>query len=522
MSVASPLTLENALQRVARTYPTREAAVDRSLRLTFAELDEASRRFASLLLSAGAVPREPVLLLTVPSAVHLIAWFGIVRMGGIPVGLHTRESAAKLASATESLSAKVLIYDSSLSELAGSIQARNAQITHLVECETVLSRAQNGPAPMATIPRDLSRFEPLKDVYASAEDDPATIILSSGTTSVAKPIVHSHRSMLEGARNLATCYSPLQPGSRISVPYSTAFLGCYASWLPFLNVGGCSVFIEKFDLPSFLKTVIQERVTHVSLTPTMWRQLFQLDATPETYQNVRQAIFGGEPMDITTLQRIRTIVTTNVAQSYGSSEAFGVACIRDDQIDEARLSSVGLPYLNADVRVVVPGGTPEDTVPRGEAGEIVVSSGSVALGIWNNKELTDKGFITDGARRWWRSGDIARQDHDGFLYLEGRRDDMIISGGINISPNAVEDALRKHPAVVECAVVGMADAQWGEQVHAFVVASDATLDEAALDAFMKASDLSPYQRPRAYHFVKSLPRTATNKLDRKALRSARH
>ena len=180
--------------------------------------------------------------------------------------------------------------------------------------------------------------------------------------------------------------------------------------------------------------------------------------------------------------------------------------------------SVGRPLLNGDMRVVVPGGGPADEVPRGEVGEILISSPSLAAGIWRDPEATAGSFILDGDRRWWRSRDLGRIDAGGYLYLEGRRDDMIISGGINIMPARVEEVLLAHRGVAECAVVGVPDAEWGERVQAFIVRADPALDAAALDLHVRGSDLSPYQRPRTYAFVTELPRTPTNKVLRRALR----
>jgi acyl-CoA synthetase (AMP-forming)/AMP-acid ligase II len=183
-----------------------------------------------------------------------------------------------------------------------------------------------------------------------------------------------------------------------------------------------------------------------------------------------------------------------------------------------RLLSVGRPMLNGDLRVVVPGGSPREEVAPGETGEILISSPSLAAGIWRDPDATAATFVTDGDRRWWRSRDLGRLDADGYLYLEGRHDDMIISGGINIMPARVEEVLLAHRGVAECAVVGVPHPEWGEEVQAFIVRGDPMLDAAALEFHVRASGLSPYQRPRVYTFVAELPRTSTNKVLRRVLR----
>ena len=152
----------------------------------------------------------------------------------------------------------------------------------------------------------------------------------------------------------------------------------------------------------------------------------------------------------------------------------------------------------------------------------MVSSPSLAVGIWRDPQTTAATFVNDGDRRWWRSRDLGRIDAGGYLYLEGRHDDMIISGGINVMPARVEEVLLAHKGVAECAVVGVPDAEWGERVQAFIVRGDPALDEVALELHVRASDLSPYQRPRVYSFVAELPRTSTNKVLRRVLAKRRY
>jgi acyl-CoA synthetase (AMP-forming)/AMP-acid ligase II len=204
---------------------------------------------------------------------------------------------------------------------------------------------------------------------------------------------------------------------------------------------------------------------------------------------------------------------------YGSTETGAAgSCITADEMVGERLVSVGRPLPNGDLRIVVPGGAPQDEVAPGETGEILISSPSLAAGIWRDPDATAAAFVTDADQRWWRSRDLGRIDAEGYLYLEGRRDDMIISGGINIMPARVEEVLLSHVGVAECAVVGVPHPEWGEEVQAFIVRGDPALDAASLERHVRGSDLSSYQRPRVYTFVSELPRTSTNKVLRRVLR----
>jgi fatty-acyl-CoA synthase len=414
----------------------------------------------------------------------------------------------------------LLVYDASLEALAVGIAAGYPDLRARIEAVSAVPPKRGAAVkPAASIPADLATAPSDIPLARPAEDDPAVIVLSSGTTSVPKGVVHTHRGFIENARTNLYLYQGLLPRDRSLVPLSTAFIGCYNGWFPFLNAGACTIFMEHFDLGELVRKVTAERATHVFLTPTLWRRILNAEDASADFSSVRLIGFAAEPMDATTLKRLRASISPNAVQMYGSTETGAAgSCITADEMVGERLTSVGRPLLNGDLRIVVPGGTPQDEVAPGETGEILISSPSLAAGIWRDPQATAASFVIDGDRRWWRSRDLGRLDEGGYLYLEGRRDDMIISGGINIMPARVEEVLLSHRGVGECAVVGVPHAEWGEEVQAFIVRGDPSLDAEALERHVRASDLSPYQRPRVYTFVAELPRTSTNKVLRRVLR----
>jgi long-chain acyl-CoA synthetase len=520
MTVGLPLTIPNSFARTARWFGSGEAVVDSGTRLTYAELDALSLRAAALFAALGAEPGMPLALLCPPSAIYLVAWLGAVRLGALPMALHTRESAATLAAVCRKMEPSLLVYDASMEGLAAGIAAAYPGLRACVEAISAVPPKRGGAfRPAASIPTDLDRTHSNVQLAIPAEDDPAVIVLSSGTTSVPKGVVHTHRGFIENARSNLYLYQGLSPRDRSLVPLSTAFIGCYNGWFPLLNAGGCTIFMEHFDLGELVRMVTTERATQVFLTPTLWRRLLNANEESADFSSVRLIGFAAEPMDAPTLKRLREKISPNVVQMYGSTETGAAAsCISAEEMIGERLVSVGRPMLNGDLRVVVPGGDPRDEVARGETGEILISSPSLAVGIWRDPETTAATFVSDGDRRWWRSRDLGRIDAGGYLYLEGRHDDMIISGGINVMPARIEEVLLAHKGVAECAVVGVPDAEWGERVQAFIVRGDPALDETALELHIRGSDLSPYQRPRVYSFVAELPRTSTNKVLRRVLR----
>jgi len=519
MSVGLPLTIPNAFARNARWFAGGEAVVDSATRLTYAELDDLSLRTAALFAALGAEPGKPLALLCVPSTIYLVAWLGAIRMGALPMALHTRESAPTLAAICRKMEPTLLVYDASMEALAGGVVANYPDLRALVEARSALPPRGSNVRPAASIPGDLPATPPYARPASPSEDDPAVIVLSSGTTSVAKGVVHTHRGFIENARTNLYMYQGVLPRDRSLVPLSTAFIGCYNGWFPFLNAGACTIFMEHFDLDELPRKVSAERATHVFLTPTLWRRILNAEDASANFRSVRLIGFAAEPMDATTLKRLHEQISPNIVQVYGSTEIGAAAtCINAEEMAGDRLVSVGRPLVNGDLRIVVPGGKPDEEVAAGEIGEVLVSNPSLAAGIWRDPEATASSFIIDGARRWWRSRDLGRLDTEGYLYLEGRRDDMIISGGINIMPARVEDVLLAHPGIAECAVVGVPHPEWGEEVQAFVVRRDPKLDAESMERHIRASDLSPYQRPRVYHFVAELPRTSSNKVLRRVLR----
>jgi acyl-CoA synthetase (AMP-forming)/AMP-acid ligase II len=520
MRETDQLTVRAAFHRAARWFPEHPALADEGGRLTYAAAADAARRCAALYHALGVRRGDRVALLLYPSVVHAVAVLGAVELGALPVGLHVRESAEGLAATLARLSPRVLVFDAALEGLAAEVLARCRLVTGAVRARSAAAPAASAVAADAVLPDDLAAAGPAREPMPAREDDPVAIVLSSGTTGLPKGIVHTNRTFLESARGAIYYWGGIKPHDSILNPMTTSFIGWYNLALPFLNVGAKSVFLHRWDPRAYLAAVERERITHVFLAPTMWRLLLREDVTRHDLSSVKIAYFAGEMMDRTTLQRIRERVCPRVANVYGSTESgscsAGTVLFEEDMTFE-RLGSVGKPLLNADLRVIRPGGTAADELPPGERGEVIIRGPSVAAEVWDDPATSRAKFEEPGP--WWHSGDEGWLDPEGFLHLSGRIDDMIISGGINVHPAVVEDALLAHPAVAECAVVGVPDPEWGQRIKAFVVPRGPAPAPEALDAFLRAGPLPGYQRPRLYEVVGALPHTATGKVNRRALRA---
>ena len=510
--------LRDMLHRAAKWFPNNEAVVDDLYRYTYAELKDQVQRMAKLLHTRGVRKGDRVALLMYPSVQHVVALFGAFELGAVPSALHLRESPKILAAVLERLSPRVLVYDGALEELAGELRRAAPVVSSAIRAISELTppdKRDSGDDPV--IPRDLDQytldFEPMP-IYGH---DTSMIALSSGTTGVPKGIMHTHRTQIESARGGAFVFDA-DPYACIVNVSTTAFIGWDNCTIPFLNAASKIVFMAQWDAKRFLQKLQDERATFAFLVPTMWRMLFREDLDNYDLSNLKKAGYAGEPMDTRTMGLVRDKICGNIINIYGTTEtgscAGGTMMYNEDYRDPSKQESVGKPFLNADVRVIQPGGAVTDEVAPGEEGEVIIRGLSVASQVWDQPQLARKIF-DDG---WWRSGDMGVLDTDNYLYLRGRIDDMIISGGINVLPSQVEETVLGHPAVSECVVIGIPDEQWGQRIAAFVVAKEpVTADE--LKAHVDATDLSHYKRPREYHLVSELPRGNTGKVSRRLLRT---
>lgn len=513
--MANETNLREMLHRAAKWFPHNEAVVDEIYRYTYAELKDQVQRMAKLLHTRGVRKGDRVALLMYPSVGHVVALFGAFELGAVPCALHIRESSKTLAAVMERLSPRVLVYDGALDHLADELRALVPLVSFGIRAVSEMTPAEKIVDSDPVIPRDLAQYTLDFEPMPIHGDDVAMIVLSSGTTGVPKGIMHTHRTQIESARGGAFVFDP-NPYACIVNASTTSFIGWYNLSIPFLNAASKIVYMARWDPKRFLQKLQDERATFAFLVPTVWRLLFRENLDKYDLSSLKKAGYAGEPMDTHTMGLIRDRICTEVINIYGTTEtgscAGGTIMFTEDYRDASKQESVGKPFLNADVRVIKPGGALTDEMPSGEEGEVIIRGLSVASQVWDQPEVGRKIF-EDG---WWRSGDIGVLDKDQYLYLRGRVDDMIISGGINILPNEVEEAVLSHPSVNQCAVIGISDAEWGQRVAAFVV-TNAPITGDELRAYVESTDLPNYKRPREYHLVESIPLGSTGKVSRRLL-----
>jgi len=506
-----PPTLTELSSIAAENNPARAAfgnGIDGDV-VTWAEFDEDSARAANAIRDhAGQGDR--VAFLCEGSVEHTTLWNGALKAGCIVSNLHVRASPNTIRDCIDSLRPQVLVVDEETSELFET-KVRESITTDL---GAVVSTGQAATDYEHSY-RDFLADRPATDPDVRVRpDDTAVVMWTSGTTGKPKGWCNSHRGLAMRGLKLAHTKGADRLSNLPNV-FTPSFAAWYSTVLPAMVTNASTYFLRSWDPETYVELIQERSITSCNLVPTMWREILRLDDLDEydltSLVNIQSA---GEALDRTTLERLRENICDEVWQSYAATEAVGTA-ISHVEMDGDRIESVGKPMVGTRVRVVERGGSSEDVLPPGELGEIILKSSDSATWVWGNTPKTESTF-EDG---WWFSGDLGYKDEEGYLFIEGRDDNMIISKGIKVFPTPVEERLNAHPDVVESAVFGVSDEEYGEMVTAYVQRSNADLTAADLDQWcLDSDDLSRIERPREYHFTEEeLPRTASDKLDRKSL-----
>jgi fatty-acyl-CoA synthase len=380
------------------------------------------------------------------------------------------------------------------------------------------------PEPLAHVGRDLTataaKFEPgpLRPA-ALPPDQVVSITYTGGTTGKPKGVMGTAQAMATMTQiQLAEWEWPEAPKFLICTPLSHAGAAFFA---PTLLKGGSLVVVPKFDPAGVLRIIEEERITATMLVPTMLYALMDHpDSRTRDLSSLQTVYYGAASINPVRLKEAIDRFGPIFAQYYGQSEApMAISYLAKGDHDDARLSSCGRPSAFLRTALLDADG---NQVPPGEPGEICVAGPLLAAGYWNLPEVTAETF-RDG---WLHTGDVAREDEDGFWFIVDRVKDMIVTGGFNVFPREVEDVVAEHPAIAQVGVIGTPDEKWGEAVTAVVVLrSDAPADDAAIERLTGEIQAAVREKKGPVHVPKqvivaaSLPMTGLGKPDKKALRA---
>jgi 2-furoate---CoA ligase len=492
------LDVSIALIQAAERSPRAEALIDGASRWTYVEMLNDACKLAAGLKGMGLQPGDRfVSLLQNTSEAALLHW--AAQLTGIAiVPLNWRATAEELDYCAENAEAKAVFFqDVSADAAAGSAVAQGLpRIASGAEFDRLLANEQIA----STAHGDIDAW--------------SVMLYTSGTTGRPKGVPRIHR-VERAAATAHVAQSGFVRGERslgVMPLYHTMGV---RSLLATALVDGCFICQPRFDPAGALELVQAERITNLFLAPTLYHDLL---AVPEFAQtdtsSVRKLGFAGASMTDGLLQRLTAAFKPELfINHYGSSEIYTFTIEPDAP---AKPGSAGKAGMNQTIRVVTLGGGPDDLAPPGEEGHIIADlNGDEAFGGYWRRPDADEKSLRDG---WYFTGDTGYFDEDGDLFVTGRVDDMIITGGENVSPVEIESTLSLHPDVIEVAVAGMPHERWGQEVTAFVKRSPG-LESETLDAYCRQSDLANFKRPRRYVFVADLPKSPVGKILRRMLQS---
>ncbi|MFB6090775.1 MAG: class I adenylate-forming enzyme family protein [Halobellus sp.] len=500
--------LRDLSRLAAESNPTGEAFADGAdgRSVTWREFDQRSNRAANA-LREHVGQGDRVAFVCEASVDHVTLWNGALKAGCVVSNLHVRSSPETMRDCIDRLRPRVVVVDEEFAEFFEE-RVRGGLSTDVDAVITTGEPRADYETSAAAALADQPATEP--DVR-SREDDVVAVLWTSGTTGKPKGWCLSNRAAVLRGVKLMGALNISRTTRRVQV-LSPSFAAWFTGTVPALLTASATCFLRSWDPEEYLRVVDAREQTMATLVPTMWREVLDLERF-EAYDlsSLERITAAGERLDATTLERLREHVCDRVYNAFAATEIMATS-ISEREMDDGRIGSVGKPAIWTQVRVIEEGGAPDEELPPGEVGEVIVKGPDCPVWAWGDTETTEEAF----EEGWWYSGDLGYKDEEGYLFLEGRSDFMILSKGLKVFPTPIEERLNAHPGVEASAVVGVDDEEYGEKVVAIVHRSDPDLTAEELDEWCLESDeLARYERPREYHFRdEPLPRTPTNKLDR--------
>jgi len=462
------------------------------IELSYGELDDRSARLATLLHEKGFQQgdRVGVMLPNVPE--FPIAYYGVLRAGGIVVPMNVLLKRREIAFYLEDSGAKLLLAWHGFADEARDGAADAG--AEMIEVEPV-SFAETS-----------AELEPTSSLVDTGEDDTAVILYTSGTTGKPKGAELTHLNLFRNADVSGRTTSEISQGDVVlgALPLFHSF-GQTVSMNASLKVGACLTLVPRFDPGEALATMQRDGVTHFYGVPTMYGALLH-HPERESFDtsSLRICITGGASMPVEVLRGFEDAFGAKVMEGYGLSETSPVACSNHPD-KERKAGSIGTPIEGVEMQVVDEDDNP---VEQGEVGEIVIRGHNIMKGYWKRPEATEEAMRGG----WFHSGDMARTDEAGYFYIVDRKKDLIIRGGYNVYPREVEEVLYEHPKIREAAVVGVPHDEWGEEIGAAVVLHDGEeLAPEEVSSYVKER-IAAYKYPRVVWFIDELPKGPTGKI----------
>ncbi|MFC5604112.1 fatty acid--CoA ligase family protein [Sporosarcina koreensis] len=485
---------------------------------SYAELDQSVSMFASALQGLGIEKGDHIALLLGNTPHFLISLYATMRIGATAIPINPIYSPDEISYILHNSDAKAVIALDQLLPLVEKAAPLFPSVEHYIICEMsadigerVAALPDKAKAKVKLFSKLITTGRPDLEPIEVDENETAVILYTSGTTGRPKGAMLTHKNLYSNARDVAD-YLGFSEHDRVvaTLPVFHVFALTVVVNAPLLK-GATIVLVPRFSPSDVFETIKEQKATVFAGVPTMYNFLYQFpDGDPADFNTIRLAISGGASLPVALLHNFEDKFNVRISEGYGLSEASPVTCF--NPLDRERVpGSIGTNIINVVNKVVDEYG---DEVSVGEVGELVVQGPNVMKGYYKMPEET-AAAIRDG---WLYTGDLARQDENGYFYIVDRKKDMIIVGGYNVYPREVEEVLFTHDDIVEAAVIGVPDPDFGEEVQAFVVLKKgAVADAEKLKAFC-ANRLAKYKVPKTIEFLDELPKNTTGKILRRSLK----
>ncbi|MFC9833673.1 long-chain fatty acid--CoA ligase [Rhodococcus sp. NPDC127530] len=529
LHTASPFNLASLLERSSARHPGRTAVVLGDQRTSFADLDQAANRVANLLVGKGVEPGDKVALMCPNVPWFSVVYWGILKAGATVVPLNVLLKAPEVAYHLTDSDAVALFVFEGTADLPMAQEAQDG-FAAAAGCRdlVVITADADATSPLegvATLAQAWVDQPGSFDTVETSGDDTAVILYTSGTTGHPKGAELRHRNMRDNALACQELFglSEDDPDRYLCVLPLFHSFGQTAVQNAAAAFGGTLVMLPRFEANAALELLQKEDITFFAGVPTMyWGLLGALRPgggrssvdVERIARNLRVAASGGSPLPVEVHREFEEKFGVVIAEGYGLSETSPLASFTPFGTP-ARPGSIGPAIPGVDMELIAPRSwEPIEWTPDA-IGEIAIRGHNVMKGYYKRGEATAEVIGPDG---WFRSGDLARRDADGWYYIVDRAKDMIIRGGFNVYPREIEEVLLTHPAVSLAAVVGAPHPSHGEEIHAFVIPRPGEVaDPDEIIAWCKER-VAAYKYPRVVEVVDSLPMTATGKLLKRELK----
>jgi len=503
------------ISKRALLNPTTEAVVDitSSQRLTYKQLNGRCNKVANGLTGgavtgSGLTPGDRVATLLMNGSEFVELFFGVAKAGGVIVALNWRLVADELSFILTDSGADTMVFGTAFNEVVTELHGRGTDGTQVTKWIHV-GDAADRPAFAVGYDDMMAAASATEPELGASGDDLLFIMYTSGTTGLPKGAMHSHNTTLWSVLT-ANATADTQFGDNYLICLPLFHVGALNPLLSTMQLGGTATIMSEFDPVKIWEVFRDEKITVTLAVPAMLQfMLLTFNAEEHDISSLRWVMSGAAPVPVTLIETYAAM-GVEIHQVYGLTETGGPACLISPNDALSHAGSTGKEFFFTEVRVVNSAG--DDCSPD-EPGEVIVRGPHIMAGYWNRPEATAE-TIVDG---WLRTGDIATMDGDGFVYIQDRVKDMIISGGENVYPAEIENAILSMEGVNEVAVIGVPSEKWGESPLAIVVRADESVTAEAVLAHTDTK-LARFKQPKAVEFVDVIPRNPTGKVLKRVLR----